>query len=324
MNTQRPDFPLRNRHSALRFAILALAACAASSAAAVDWSTAKEQKLTLFYPGQASWEWVMTQADHSGAAKFREGKNCRGCHDGEQREIGNAIVAGGHALEPKPIAGKPGSTTLFVKTARDAERLYFQFRWKPAAASGTKMSKDAGHVTVMLDNGGLKETARAGCWASCHDDAIGMASAPAGSKITKYLGGSRVKLSRKGGGENFKPDAELKAQLAKNAFLEYWQAKVNPGQPAKPVSGYILERRHEHPSPAVDAEARMVGGEWQVTLSRPLKAAGPGQKELVAGKPYALGFALHDNYADHRFHYVSLEYTLQLDGGKADFVAAGK
>ena len=148
----------------LRLGALVLTVVASGSAAAVDWSAVKERELTLLYPGQASWEWVMTQADHSGAGKFREGKNCRGCHDGEQADIGKAIVTGGHKLEPTPMAGKPGSLKLAVKTAHDAERLYFHLRWRPAAAGGKRMADAAAHITVMLDDGGTRESARAGCW----------------------------------------------------------------------------------------------------------------------------------------------------------------
>ena len=49
--------------------------------------------------------------------------------------------------------------------------------------------------------------------ATCHDDLIGMASATDGSKLTKYLGGSRVKLSRKGGGDAMKPAADIDGGL---------------------------------------------------------------------------------------------------------------
>jgi cytochrome c-type protein NapC len=47
----------------------------AGTAHALDWSGVPERELTLFQPAQASWEWVMTERDHSGAPKFREGKN---------------------------------------------------------------------------------------------------------------------------------------------------------------------------------------------------------------------------------------------------------
>jgi hypothetical protein len=314
------------RRYALARAIACVIALGATPAAfaAVDWAKAPEREVMLFYPGQASWEWVMTQADHSGATKFRGGKNCRGCHEGEQADIGAAIMAGGHKLEAHPLAGKPGSLRLFVRTARDADRLYFQFRWKPGPARNPAKGDTAARVTVMLDDGGIKESARAGCWASCHDDSMGMASAAPGSKTTKYLGASRPKLSRQGGGTVVKPEAEIKALLAQGAYLEYWQAKLNPGKPATASGGYILADRAKATAPAVTAEAQFTGGEWHVTLSRPLKPGGPGQKPLVAGKPYAVGFAVHDDFAEHRHHFVSLEYTLQIDGGTADFVATGK
>jgi cytochrome c-type protein NapC len=315
-----------SHHSGSSFARPALAAVllllATTPAVAVDWSAVKEKQITLLYPGQASWEWVMTQSDHSGAAKFREGKTCSGCHEGEQADMGKALLSGTHKAESAPPKGRPGSQTLFVKTAHDAERLYFQLRWKPAAASGVKMSKDAAHITVMLDDGGLKESARAGCWASCHDDAVGMKSAPAGSEITKYHGGSRVKLTRQGGGVNYKPAADLEAALKNNAYFEFWQAVLNPGQPAKPVAGYVLDQRKAHAASKLEAQATFANGEWTVTLSRPLKPAGPGEKTLAAGKDYSVGFALHDDYANHRYHHVSLGNSLRLDSGAADLVAA--
>jgi cytochrome c-type protein NapC len=320
MDTRRHQPPRRLWPRALA---CVLAAALAPAAGAVDWSHAKERDVVLFHPGQASWEWVMTQADHSGATKFRGGKNCRGCHDGEQAEMGAEIAAGGHKLETA-ATGRVASTHLFVRTTHDAKRLYVQLRWKAAPPRHKADGEDAARVTLMLDDGGTKESARAGCWASCHDDAIGMPSAPAGSKITKYLGGSRTKLTRQGGGTNLRPAAELSAQLASGAYLEFWQARLNPGKPAVPVHGYILDSRAKQAAPAVEAQAEFANGEWKVTLSRPLAAGGPGQKALVPGKTYAVGFALHDDYAAHRFHQVSMEYTLQLDAGAADFVAAGQ
>ena len=304
-------------------ALLALASLAAcTSAAAVDWNAVKPRDVSLFYPGQASWEWVLTAKDHSGATKFREGKNCKSCHDGEQADMGKRIVTG-EKLEPKPIANKPGSATVQVRTAHDADRLYFQLRFKPSAPTGTKDDATfVAHVTVMIDDGGVKEATRAGCWASCHDDAIGMASAPASGEITKYLGASRTKLARTGGGENFKPDADLQALMASGTFLEYWQARIAPDKLAQAVSGWILDKRHEHSPAASSATATFADGWWTVELSRPLAAGGTGQKAIAAGKTYTVGFALHDDYANHRHHYVSFEHTLVLDAGTADFVAA--
>jgi cytochrome c-type protein NapC len=320
MKVRRNDAPSSRRPWPCLLACLL--ALGVAPAWAVDWKDAKEREVVLFHPGQASWEWVMTAADHSGATKFRAGKNCRGCHEGEQADMGREIAAGGHKVEARPT-GRPASARLYVRTVHDATRLYMQLRWKPAPATHTAKGVDAARITVMLDDGGLKESARAGCWASCHDDAVGMASAPAGGEITKYLGGSRLKLTRQGGGTALRPAGELQGLMASDAYLEYWQARLNPGKPAEALHGTILDHRAKDTGSGLEAQAEFVGGEWRVTLSRPL-AAGPGRKALVPGKTYTLGFALHDDYAVHRFHQVSMEYTLQLDAGTTDFVAASR
>ena len=315
----------RLRRTAWPRALALSAALAAGSfagaAAAVDWSGVEAREVVVFAPGQGSWEWALTEKDHSGAPKFKEGKNCRSCHDGEQHDIGKRI-AGGEKLEPMP-GGAP-STTLKVRTAHDGERLHVQIGWKPGPASGKKADPEVpARITMMLADATLKEAARAGCWASCHDDAIGMASAPEGAKITKYLGASRAKMSRSGGGENFKPADALAALQQQGTFLEFWQAQLDPAKGATPVSGWILEKRHAHEPAVSAADAKFANGEWTVELSRPL-AGGANQHALAPGKTYAIGFALHDDYTEHRHHQVSLEYTLSLDGGKGDFVATKK
>jgi cytochrome c-type protein NapC len=315
----------RPRQAPRRTVVAALAAVfallAAGAAGAVDWSAAPTRDVPVFHPGQASWEWALTEKDHSGAPKFRGGKNCRGCHDGEQADMGKRI-ASGEKLEPHPVAGSTGSNTLKVAAARDDARLYLRLRWKPAASEAAPMDPAvAARVTVMFDDGQIKEATRAGCWASCHDDAMGMASAPAGAEITKYLGASRAKMGRSGGGAAAKPAADIDALLAQGTFLEYWQAQLNPGKPAVPVNGWVLDKRHQQQPATIGAEAEFANGEWTVVLSRALAPAGSGQKALAPGKTYTLGFALHDHHANHRFHLVSLEYTLVLDQGTADLVA---
>lgn len=291
-------------------------------AQAIDWTGITEREIVVLYPGQASWEWSLTQDDHSGAKKFREGKDCKACHKGEETEIGGKIVTG-KKLEPAPLPGKPGSLTLTVKTVHDGNRLYVRLAWRGGKPGGGKKMDDryAARVTMMLDDGKVKEAMRAGCWGTCHDDAVGMASAPGGKEITKYLAASRAKVTRQGGGENFKSPADLEQLLKQGLFVEYWQARLNPGQPARAADGYILDKRHEQTAPIVDADATFENGRWVVVLSRALTPGKPGYKDVVAGKTYTVGFAVHDDYANHRFHHVSFEHTLVLGEGKADLVA---
>ena len=72
--------------------------------------------------------------------------------------------------------------------------------------------------------------------------------------------------------------------------------------------------------PVVTAEATNAGNTWSVTLSRRLNA-GATFKSLAAGQTYTVGFAVHTGHTAGRFHYVSLEPTLVLDAGDADFIA---
>lgn len=313
---------LRTRFQALPFAAIGIALLLApATAAAIDWSQVPEREIVLFYPGQASWEWALTERDHSGAPRFREGRNCRTCHEGEEREIGAAIVAG-NALEPSPIAGKPGSLSLRIRSAHDGERLHFRLQWKAGDYPATRLDPEvAARVTVMIDDGTVREAPRAGCWASCHDDGKGMASAAADSMVQKYLGASRSRLTRQGGGDSVRSDAELQALLAQGSVLEYWQAQLNPGQPPRTRHAYVLDRRHAYPDNAVAAEAEFADGSWTVVLSRPLDTDVAGQKRIQAGKAYMVAFAVHDNHSNHRYHYVSLEHSLSLDEGSADFIA---
>jgi cytochrome c-type protein NapC len=304
---------------ALSFVGLALAwVLGAPTARAVDWSQIPGKDIMLFYPGQLSWEMLLTQAEHSGADKFREGKDCRQCHEGEEVASGKLLVADKSA-ETEPIAGKPGSLGANIKAAYDAENVMIRVAFAPGTQPDAGMEKDFVHkVALMFDDGKLAEVTRGGCWAVCHDNLARMPSA-GGADTTKYVARSRVKLSRAGGAE-IKPEADIAKFLADGAFLEYWQARLNAGALPVVADGRVLDKRHENPSPTVTATATEDGGKWAVTFSRKL-AGGEVHKTLAPGTTYTLGIAIHAGHTAQRFHYVSLEKTLVLGQGKADFVA---
>ena len=303
----------------LKSVLSAMVLLAPINAFAVDWNKVAGKDVVLFYPAQMSWEMLLTQSDHSGAGKFREGKNCAGCHEGEEKASGKLLV-GDKSTEPTPIAGKPGFVMANVKTAHDGENIFVRIEFDPGPQPDAGMDKAfATKVAVMIDDGKVPEATRAGCWATCHDNAARMPSGGA-EETTKYLTRSRVAMSRKGGAD-IKPAAELDKIRAEGGYLEYWQARLNPGKPAVVVDGTILEKRTENAAPAVSAEATESGTKWTVIFSRKM-TAGTLHKDIVAGRPYTIGVSLHAGHAAQRFHYVSLEKTLVIDGGKADFVAA--
>ncbi len=55
---------------------------------AVDWGKTAAAEVSLFYPGQMSWEKVLTASAHKGATKFRAGETCHACHRDEEAEMG--------------------------------------------------------------------------------------------------------------------------------------------------------------------------------------------------------------------------------------------
>jgi cytochrome c-type protein NapC len=299
--------------------------------AAIDWSGVTGKDVVLFYPGQASWEWALTTADMSGAEDFRKGKNCDVCHIGQEKDMGPQIVTGQPrvfkdgtkpSIEPTPIAGKPGTIPATVKVANDGTNLYVHVEFAEGAQPDSHQDPAATRVTVMFNNGKVPEANRGGCFAACHDDSTGMASA-GGATRTMYLPKTRAKLTRQGGGDAL-VDAGKLADLKSSGYqLELWQAVLNPGQPAKAVTELVFDKRDTTGPAIVTAEATQSGGKWSVTISRPLNAAAP-YTALVPGATYYIALAIHAGHTAHRFHYVSYERTLAINSGTADLIAVKK
>ena len=80
-------------------------AAVAADPRSIDWSTIPTKSLSLFYPGQSTYGWLIS-GDHVGAQQVRQGQACRLCHEGSERDRGNRIVKGG-SLEPAPTGGEP-------------------------------------------------------------------------------------------------------------------------------------------------------------------------------------------------------------------------
>lgn len=313
MNTQKKHLTGSCINAALLGAIFLLS----TSAFAIDWSGVKEKKIQLYYPGQTGMEWMLNKRSHDGAARYdKRGKPCQECHKGEEKKFGPRIASGDY-WEASPLPGRRSNVTVGLKVAADAENLYVRMEWKDITTSaGKKLDPDfQSKITLMIGDESSPEYIQGGCWAVCHQDAKDMPEAT-GKGVSKYLSVSRKDIVKKiGGGENYKSTADLSALMTEGNFLEYWQAKLNPGAAAETLSGHILEERSDKEATRVSTSAALSGGKWVVEFTRALQASSQDEKSILAGKPVTFGIALHDQYTNGRYHLVSFEYKMAFEAG---------
>lgn len=319
----------------------------------VDWAAVPSTDLTLFYPGQASFEWVQNGKQHGGARPLTKGGDqCTTCHAKELEAIGGKVVAGGGGkkdeLEPTPIPGKPGILSATVKATHDADNMYVQLSWadsghNPAPfVDGGKMDpENQVKVAMMITGDSVELGSQAGCWATCHADNTYMPFDPgadaiaandtvaaqlqAQGSITKYLSQSRTKIEIKGkrgkaqgGWDKMKSPEEIEQLLADGTFMDLMRVYAD----GSASNGYLLERRVENEG-EISASASLSGGMWTVTFARPLAGA-VGDIALEPGKTYTVGFAIHDDFSSARFHHVTLNTTMALDNADAQIDVVGQ
>ncbi|MCP5036697.1 MAG: cytochrome C552 [Rhodobacteraceae bacterium] len=319
----------------------------------VDWDAVASSDLTLFYPGQASFEWVQNGGLHGGARPLtRGGDACTTCHAKELEAIGQRIVTGTDegGLEPTPIPGKRGTIAATLQAAHDDENVYFRLQWidgghNPAPfVDGGKMDPDNQiKVAMMITGTGIEFGEQVGCWATCHADNTYMPFAPDGDAIAasgdvatqlqatdtilKYLSESRTEVEVKGrrskplgGWDKLEGTEAIEQYLQDGTFMDLMRIYADSSS----SNGYILERRVENDG-EIEAEASMsADGTWTVIFSRPLNSDAPGDVALEAGTTYTVGFAIHDDYAAARFHHVTLDTSLALDDPSATINVVGQ
>lgn len=329
----------------------------------IDWASVPETLVTLLYPGQASIEWVLNGMDHGGGMAFKNnGEKCMDCHNKELAKFGDLLVKGtnskGAVIEPTPIPDKLGHLDVQVKAAYDDENLYLHFNWKTQPthapvpfADGGKLDPDNEiKLSVLVDDGRVEFANQGACWVTCHHDMRYMPHAPedpaavdgnaylakeapyAKGFVTKYLPESRTaweikgKFGKKRGGwDKLKDEKEIEALLASGVYLDGWQWRGGRDNlPGKGLDGNILAARKMDDQPSLVAKGEFADGAYTVTMVRRLNPGGAGNKALVPGNLYTVGFAIHDDYASARFHHVSMNYTLGFDDPNANINAVKK
>ena len=184
----------------------------------INWSGVSSKTFTLFYPGQSSYQWLRSPDHKRANKKVAQGDSCASCHEGEEADMGNLIVAG-ERLEPNPIPGKQGIKDLSVQAVHDSQYLYFRFQWKSQldregrmhnmirydgsdwkwygshranskVRSGEVPAIYEDRLAIMIDDGSVPMFAEQGCWLTCHDSMRDMASAPSKDdvKAHEYFG----------------------------------------------------------------------------------------------------------------------------------------
>jgi len=325
------------------------APAASSGGSGIDWSGVEASEITLFYPGQASMEWVMKGSDHGGKRAFMTGDRCFDCHEDEEVDIGDLIVSG-DKVEPTPIPGKRGSIAVAVKAAHDADNLYMQFQWEdgehaeiPFADGGKMDAENQIKLAIMLttdneDDPKVEFAERAGCWQSCHHDVNYMPHQPGegttsdrldmSDGFTKYLKESRTEIEiegkggkKRGGWDKLKSDAEIQALLEGGSFMDLLRYKSGTGESE---DGYILAERVMTGGQGVDFTGELKDGIWTVEMKRKLTSDKPGDISMALDQWYNIGFAIHDDYSNSRFHHVSLGLKLGFDDEDAEINAIAK
>ncbi|MDQ1363591.1 MAG: hypothetical protein QG652_1452 [Pseudomonadota bacterium] len=317
------------------------AAPAKTSGGSPNWNSIPARTITVFYPGQTSMEWVMGR-NHGGARAFKSGDRCFDCHDEEAADMGKKIVSGNkEGVEPTLIPGKRGSIPVQVQAANDGKNLLMRFQWPdgehapaPFAAGGKMDAANKVKLAIMLATDEAEYADRAGCWGTCHADIRSMPFAPdqaavdgtslqyAKNGVTKYISESRTAIELKtdplGGWKNLKTDDEIKSEMSAGHYMDLLRYKA--GEKIA-ENGHVLKERVTNDGGAVEFNAKLSNGTWTVELKRPLKTGKPGDINLENGKVYNMGFAIHDDYSNARYHHVSLGYKLGIDNAESEINA---
>lgn len=263
---------------------LAAAPAMAADPAKIDWSKVPASAVTLFYPGQSTFQWLRSP-DHAGATPVSAGEACVTCHKGQETQKGNALVKA-NRLEPTPADGKNGSIPLSFQVAYDNENAYFRFQWKtrnpypgeayPALRFDGKEWKPYGNqrlaaavrkgeqppiyedrMSVMIDDGSVAGFAKQGCWLTCHN---GERDAPKQPITAEVQANALLSALKKNDVRKYLPSTRTDAlaswdqgksldEIAKikaaGGFLDLMQWRAHRSNPVGMADdGYVLEYRN--------------------------------------------------------------------------------
>ena len=126
---------------------------------------------------------------------------------------------------------------------------------------------------------------------------------------------------KRGGWGKLKDEAAIQAALKNGLFMDLLRYKSGTGESE---DGYILAERVMTGGQGVKFTGNLKDGVWTVEMIRKLTSDKPGDISMSTGQLYNIGFAIHDDYSNSRFHHVSLGLKLGFDNEDAEINSIGK
>lgn len=114
------------------------------------------REVTLFYPGNATRQWLTSE--HPGSQPLRQGTDCSLCHRGDEAQMGAKL--GADFKQPSRRVG--------IAFSREANRLLIDVTLTP-------QERDS-YLSLMWGDDSNTEFRRGGCFAACHDTVQSQAS----------------------------------------------------------------------------------------------------------------------------------------------------
>ena len=247
------------------------------------------KKITLFYPGTTTAEWLVE--GHPGSQPLRQGAGCQQCHRGDEAAMGQTLAG----------EFQPASRTVDVSFSRDGDNLRVKLRWEGP--------RDDKALSIMWGNDGNEAFRRGGCFAACHD---GKRDQQAG----KYLSTSREQQRQIGRPAIVKDQAALTEMMAQGKFVVMWQVDLSSG---KATTAALLDKLNWQAEAAFQASVHYENGWWQLDIKRSLL---PQPGHLLPFEPedqYTFGIAINGANNKGGGHWVSLPLTLRSSGKNSDF-----
>ena len=256
----------------------------AADPAKINWKQVPAKTLTLFFPGQSTYQWLRG-AEHPGAQVVNTGGACLTCHKGAEQKLGDKLVKA-NQLEPAPIEGKNGTVPLSLQVAYDKDSAYFRFQWKTrnsypgeaypflrfdgkewkpygnqrlagAVRKGEQPAVYEDRLSIMIDDGGVPGFVNQGCWQTCHN---GMRDAPNQAATADVQANPMLKALKKNDVRKYLPSTrtdplaswdkgksldEIAKLKAAGGFLELMQWRAHRSNPVGMADdGYVLEYRN--------------------------------------------------------------------------------